>query len=317
MPAMAALLALAATAAIQQYATPTRIQPASAERAADEARRDNAATPAEREVVAAKVDRHSRLTVPVEIEGHGPFRFMVDTGAQRTVLSASLARQLGLRDGPQMRVVGIVQETRVPSARIDSLDLGRLSLADMQVPLLEGAHIGADGIIGTDTLQDQRVLLDFEGERIEVGDSDVLGGNKGYEIVVRARRQSGQLIMTSARIDGVPVAVVLDTGAQASVGNRALQAALGRRGAQFAPVLIESVTGHSLLAEVGAAKTLTVNEIVINNPVIAFTDTPAFRELGLERKPALFLGMREMSVFRRVAIDFAARRVLFDLPASL
>jgi hypothetical protein len=187
----------------------------------------------------------------------------------------------------------------------------------MQVPLLERADMGADGIIGTDTLQDQRVLLDFESEQIRVGEAQELGGNRGYEIVVRARRQSGQLIMTSARIDGISVAVVLDTGAETSIGNRALQAALGRKGSHFTPVMIESVTGHSVLAEVGAAKKLNIQDIAIHNPLLAYTDTPAFAELGLEAKPALFLGMREMRVFRRVAIDFATRRVMFDLPASL
>ena len=38
------------------------------------------------------------------------------------------------------------------------------------------------------------------------------------------------------------------------------------------------------------------------------------KEIGLADKPALFLGMREMRVFRRVAIDFPRKRVLFDLP---
>ena len=242
---------------------------------------------------------------------------MVDAGSQRTVLSTSLARKLGLRDGPQLRVIGMVEAASVPSAQVETLDLGQLGMADMLVPLLEDADMGADGIIGTDTLQDQRVLLDFDSEQIEVGDAASLGGNRGFEIVVRARRKSGQLIMTDARIDGISVAVVLDTGAQASIGNRALQRALGRRSNHFTPVTITSVTGHSVVAELGTAGELSVHDIAIRNPAIAFVDTIAFAELGLDKKPALFLGMRELRVFRRVAIDFAKRRVLFDLPRNL
>lgn len=311
MQCLAALLALSASMALQHPATASRIQASEPAKPAS-ATKDIASV--DDETIAARTDRQSRLTVPVHIEGHGPFRFIVDTGAQRTVLSRDLAERLALKQGPQLRVVGIVQEAQVPSAWVRDLDLGRLNLARMQVPLLEHAHMGADGIIGTDTLQDQRVLLDFDRKEIRIGDSDATGDNDDYEIVVRARRQSGQLIMTSARIDGIGVAVVIDTGAETSVGNRALQAALGRRGSRFTPVTVESVTGHTALAEVATAAGLTLNDVVITNPAIAFTDTPAFGELGLEARPALFLGMREMRVFRRVAIDFARKRVLFDLP---
>ena len=59
---------------------------------------------------------------------------------------------------------------------------------------------------------------------------------------------------------------------------------------------------------------IEAQQVFITNPAIAFTDTPAFKEIGLADKPALFLGMREMRVFRRVAIDFPRKRVLFDLP---
>jgi predicted aspartyl protease len=296
---------------VQQYATPTRIPVRASVEAAG---KEEDISPPEGETIGAKADRQFRLTVPVHVEGHGPFRFMIDTGAQRTVLSTGLARQLGLEAGPQIRVIGIVQDAQVPSARVGNLDLGPISLSRMQVPLLDRAHMGADGIIGTDTLQDQRVLLDFGRELMTLGDADADGGNAGYEIVVKARRESGQLIIANARLDGIHVAVVIDTGAETSVGNRALQAAMGRRGHGFTPVLVESVTGHSVLAEVGSAERLTMRDVVITNPAIAFTDTPAFDEIGLADKPALFLGMREMRVFRRVAIDFPRKRVLFDLP---
>ena len=39
-------------------------------------------------------ERYERVTVPVTIKGQGPFRFMVDTGAQATVVSSALAARL-------------------------------------------------------------------------------------------------------------------------------------------------------------------------------------------------------------------------------
>ncbi|HEU0284619.1 MAG TPA: aspartyl protease family protein, partial [Sphingomicrobium sp.] len=43
-----------------------------------------------------KGDGHDRMTVPVLVAGHGPYRFLIDTGADRTAISSDLARQLRL-----------------------------------------------------------------------------------------------------------------------------------------------------------------------------------------------------------------------------
>lgn len=268
------------------------------------------------DVVEAQADREARLTVPVTVDGKGPFRFLIDTGSERTVLSSALAGRLGLPEGPGARVVGVAGVEDVRTAHVGSIDLGSRRFTRLTAPLLERHHMGADGIVGTDSLQNQRVMLDFESDMIEIGDARSLGGNRGYEIVVRARQRSGQLIMTSARIDGVRVAVVLDTGAGTSVGNRALQRALRKRGSEATPVTLLSVTGQKVIADIGFASELDISDLTVTNLVIAFTDTPAFTRLRLDRKPALFLGMREMRLFRRVAIDFEKRSVLFDLPAQ-
>jgi predicted aspartyl protease len=313
MPGLAAFIALAATSTINQNATPTRIPPSVAVRHAI----DVIVTPesdATVETIQAKIDRETRLTVPVTIEGKGPYRFLIDTGSQNTVLSRTLATTLELEAGPRVRIIGIADELPTDSVRIDALDLGQMTLFGLRVPVLEERHMGAEGILGTDALQGRRVLLDFTRNRMEVGDTRALGGNSGYEIVVQARRRSGQLIMTDARIDGIRVDVVLDTGGGTSVGNRALQAALGRRGGPIQQVSLLSVTGQSVLADIGLARRLEIDAVNVTNLVIAFTDTPAFAALGLTRKPALFLGMREMRLFRRVAIDFQTRKLLFDIP---
>jgi len=124
---------------------------------------------------------------------------------------------------------------------------------------------------------------------------------------VRARRKSGQLIMTNALIDGVRTNVVIDTGASVSIANRALQRALRER--QAGQAQINSVTGQSLTADMGFASELLINDLNINNVLLAFADTPAFAELDLDKRPALFLGMRELRAFKRVA----TRKVMFDV----
>jgi predicted aspartyl protease len=266
-------------------------------------------------VVEGWSDAHARMTVNVLVHGSGPYRFLVDTGSQRTVVSTRLAQVLGLEAGPQARVVGIAATHRVATAHVETIAVGSRSFHDLTVPLLEGENIGADGILGTDSLQHERVLLDFTRNAIHLGDARENGGRRGFEIVVRARRKSGRLILTDAKIDGVHVDVVIDTGASGSVGNPALQRALAGR-KRLPPMLkgsLSSVTGHDLQVEIGVAGKLDLAGISVSNVIIAYANAPAFGELKLAKRPAIFLGMRELRVFKRVAIDFSTKKVLLDI----
>ncbi|MCJ2185446.1 retroviral-like aspartic protease family protein [Novosphingobium beihaiensis] len=268
--------------------------------------------PDDAETMQSEVDPHDRMTVNVALEGTGPYRFLIDTGSQRTVVSTALAGSLGLLPGPQVRIVSMAGEDHVGTAHVETLGFGRQELYGLVVPLLEDQHMGADGILGTDSLQDQRVLLDFTKNTIAIGGARELGGRRGYEIVVRARERSGRLIMTNAMIDGIRVDVIIDTGASTTVGNLALQQAMRKHTQGFAT--LSSVTGQELTAQIGIARRLEVRNLAIINVAIAYADAPAFRELGLRKRPAIFLGMRELRAFKRVAIDFSSHKILFDLP---
>ena len=50
------------------------------------------------EDVQFKNERDDRMTVPVQLSGVGPFRFLVDTGADRTAVSREVVGRLGLRE---------------------------------------------------------------------------------------------------------------------------------------------------------------------------------------------------------------------------
>jgi predicted aspartyl protease len=265
------------------------------------------------DVLAITTDRNLRMTIPVRIAEKGPFQFLIDTGAQNTVLSISLAGRLSLLPEKKARMVGVAGTREVDTVTIDQIDLGQRSFYSLLAPLLPGDDIGADGILGLDSLQGQRVQIDFRKGIIAVDDAKALGGNRGYEIVVTARRRSGQLIMTDAVVDGVKVNVVIDTGAEYSIGNRALQHALAKKHGQGTMVL-RSVTGQEITADLEVAKNLKINDMNFGNVMIAYADAPPFAVLGLAEKPALFLGMRDMRSLDRIAIDFSTRRIYFDLP---
>lgn len=268
------------------------------------------------ELVKTIDDRHNRMTVPVQIGTHGPFRFLIDTGSERTVLSRQIATAMSLPSAGNGIVVGVAGSQAVELVDVEEISLGKRTYYTLTAPLLEQQHIGADGIVGLDSLQDQRVLIDFPKDTIVIGDAASLGGSRGFEIVVNARRRSGQLIMTNALVDGVHTDIVIDTGSDSSIGNMALRNALTRR-RQAQQTVLYSVTGQQLSADLIMASTIEVSGLQLHNTFLAFADSPAFHRLGLEKRPAMLLGMAQLRMFQRIAIDFAKRRILFDLPPEV
>ena len=274
-----------------------------------------AATAGAAEVIDLSAERYERMTVPVTIMGEGPFRFIVDTGAQATVISQTLADRLPLGERLGATLVGLNSQRPVEVTSIPELSLGSRTFAIQTAALVDPFHIGAaDGILGLDSLQRQRVLLDFRAGSIAVGDAEERG-NSGYDIVVRARRRLGQLIIARARIDGVRTAVIIDTGAQSSVGNPTLMRRLSRA-RSLGDTQMTDINGIESLGAVRIVRTLQIDRVQLANLPITFADSPTFHALGLDDEPALLLGMAELRLFNRVAIDFSTREVLFDLPAG-
>lgn len=269
------------------------------------------------EKILLEIERNQRLTVPVTIMGEGPFRFMIDTGAEATVLSRALADQLQLHDRSTVTLVGTASTREVESTIVPDVTLGRRAFTVLRAPVIDGRNIGeADGILGVDSLQDQRVLFDFTKREIAVAPARQLGGDKGFDIVVRARRKKGQLIIHDALVDGVRTRVIIDTGAQGSVGNMALARKL-KRAWLTEPASMTDINGVQTSGSVKIAERLSVGDAGINRVAITFTDSPTFDELGLGKRPAMILGMAELRLFKRVAIDFRTKRVLFEFPENV
>jgi predicted aspartyl protease len=268
------------------------------------------------EVLKMQPEAHDRLTVPVTISGMGPFHFVLDTGAQATVLSTALADRLMLNDRKPALLVGMASSKPVETTFVPDFALGSRTFPIRAAPLVAAENIGgADGILGIDSLQGQRVLLDFKHRRIAVADARDLGGNHGYEIIVTAERKLGELIITHAKVDGVRTAVLVDTGSENSIGNGALLARL-QHARDLGQAQMMDVNGASLNGPTRVGGSLKIGDASINNFSITFADAPTFHTLGLTDEPALILGMDELKLFNRVAIDFEQRRILFDLPAS-
>lgn len=266
------------------------------------------------DVISFVTDATDRMTVSVSIEGKGPYPFIVDTGSQRTVIAKELARQLRLGSGPVAEIHSMSGRQSVQTVIIPSLEVNARSVKDIRAPALATADIGAAGILGIDSLQSQRVLLDFKAGTMTIQPSTERTEKwDGETIVVRAKSRFGQLVLADASADGKKVWVIVDTGAQVSVGNEALRRKLfGRKSRkEIRRIELISVTGGSMPADYTTLEAMRLGGVTINNLPVAFADAHPFRKLGLTSRPALLLGMDALRLFDRVSVDFANRKVRF------
>lgn len=259
----------------------------------------------------------TRMTVPVTLSGTGPYRFLVDTGADRTAISRELAARLNLVPGAEAELHSVTGVSTVATATLPQLQLTRKPMKVIDAPVLDSANIGADGILGVDSLRSQRIMFDFKAQSMAIVPSATPDfRDEPGTIVIEARRKNGRLIVANAAANGHDVTVVLDTGSQICIGNSALRSELRGRNLvdPIETVQLESVTGEKLQGDYMFVKEVEIGGVTLRNLAVVFADAHTFRQLGLDNKPAILLGMNAIRAFKKVSIDFANRTFRIVLP---
>lgn len=255
----------------------------------------------------------SRMTIAVNVNGAGPYRFVVDSGADSSVVGARVARALALPLGTPVTVNGMTGSSRVARVLVDELGLGPVRVPNLELPVLEERHLGGDGMLGIDALAEERLMMDFEKRLITVEDASKPAPRMHGEIVVTARRRRGQLILTQAKANGLAIDAVIDTGTEITIGNMALRDQIIRRGGKTEKIEVTGVTGVTVLLDLARVREIRLGSVILRDVPIAFADVPPFEVFGLSKQPSLLLGTDLMENFRRISLDFRARRVRFQL----
>lgn len=264
-----------------------------------------------------KKDDEDRMVVPVKLSGAGPYYFLVDTGADRTAVSRELADKLKLQTGDGAELHTITGVSQVRTAKVNEVEFAERPQRSVDAAVLEGAYMGADGIVGVDLLRSERVQFDFEKQTMSIVPSAAPDfRNEPGTIVIEARRKNGRLIVTDAVANGEHVVVILDTGSDLCLGNQALRNKLLGKNVADADhaVELESVTGARISGDYTVVRKLTIADVDLSNVAVVFADAHTFHQLGLDKKPALLLGMNALRAFKKVSIDFATRKFRVVLP---
>jgi predicted aspartyl protease len=256
-------------------------------------------------------DRQGRIIAPVMIDGKGPFRFLVDTGANGSMVTPALVQALGLApvEVTNERVEGVTGTERLPWAPIKSLRIGdivkrNLRLAIGDSPVLDGL----DGILGLAGFGAVRVVVDFHHNRVII-DRSSAGALPGF-LDIQAQRTPGGLLVIPARVGDVPVAAVIDTGAAVTLGNSALRQALMRDAAAKADSAeIFGVTRQTSKGGISASPAIFLGPAAIAHLAIVYSDIPIFKIWHLDSRPALIIGMNVLGAVDALALDYRRARV--------
>jgi len=103
-----------------------------------------------------------RIMVDVRINGAASVRLVLDTGADRTIITPRALRSAGVsltKPVATGQIVGVTGGDRLPFVIVDSLDVGDARLVQMPVGVYEIAE-AADGLLGRDFLDRFHVTID-------------------------------------------------------------------------------------------------------------------------------------------------------------
>jgi predicted aspartyl protease len=272
--------------------------------------------------IAAATDVASHLMVAVRIDGNGPYHFVVDTGADRTVLATEVADELGLFHGAKVKLDGVVRSVFADTVSIRTLSFGSITRRHLVVPTLSRSLLDADGYLGLDFLDGHRVTFDFKNHVLQVSEPRAkfsASWARENEARIPASGSSGHLQALDCTVDGIPATAFIDSGAEVSAANAPLLAALARRNPTFGEIgtirLID-ITGGEILGKVAMVNKiqLTAALTFIDCPLV-IADFLVFDVWGLRQRPALLIGMNLLRQFGRVSIDYGLKELRFDLAA--
>jgi hypothetical protein len=262
--------------------------------------------PEPRYVAPTTRDRIGRIWAPVLINGEGPFRLVLDTGASRSAILPRVAEALKLPiavDSIQLR--GVTGSAITSSISVDTLEVGDLILQGATMPIVEDVFGGADGVLGAEGLADKRIIIDFRRDRITILYSRRQESPPGF-LALPFTFEENRGMRIPVVIAGVRVVGVIDTGAQVTVGNLALREALARRRREATPeeASIIGVTQDIQQADKARIPSFFAGDLLVRNAYIMFSDLHIFGHWELAAEPAVLIGMDILGVLDTLIIDY-------------
>jgi hypothetical protein len=260
-----------------------------------------------RYVAPTRRDEIGRIWAPVMINGQGPFRLVLDTGASHSAITALVALALGIPTdrSPPVILRGVTGSATVPTIRVDTLSVGDLAVDQTILPIVPDALGGAEGILGSEGLTGKRIFIDFRHDKIAITYSKNERAAAGF-VNVPFHSLRGSLVVVDAYIGSVRVKAIIDTGGQVTIANIALKDALSRVN-DFQRGKIDSIEGATKQIEQGELRetpAIQLGGIQIHDSGVTFGDLYIFKQWKLLHEPAILIGMDSLGLLDTMIIDY-------------
>lgn len=272
-----------------------------------------------RYVAPTRKDRIGRIWAPVTVNGQGPFRLALATGASHSALTPRLAEALQIPIDPAQSIMlrGATGSVPVPVVPVESLEIGDLLIEPRRLAVIPDALGGADGVLGMDELANMRIHIDFRRDRITIMRSKNQRAPGQFE-TIPVKFLRGRLLVVDAFLGGVPVKAIIDTGGQTTLGNAALRQALAERRKQgIQEGKLDQVFGATLDMQVGTrleTPTLRLGTIMVRNPPMTFADFEIFKHWKLTEEPTMLVGMDVLGLLDAMIIDYRRKELQVRVP---
>jgi len=268
--------------------------------------------PEPRYVAPTMRDQIGRIWAPVRINGRGPFRLVLDTGASGSGVTAMVALALGLSttDSPPVLLRGVTGEATVPTIRVDTLSVGDIAVDSPLLPIVPDALGGAQGVLGSEGLKNKRIFIDFRHDKIVNTYSRDERSPRGF-YTVPFHLVHGQLIVIDAMVGSVRTHAIVDTGGQSTIGNLALRAALNERSFNYhgKPDRIVGATLAEQAGELVGAPAIAMGPIQMRDAGVTFADIYIFKYWKMLNEPALMIGMDALGTLDTLIIDYRRKEL--------
>jgi predicted aspartyl protease len=281
------------------------------------------AVPARATVVAEmpyRVGADARVATDVFINGKGPFRFLLDTAASRSMMFEHLRAQLGLGStgGVPLVVYGMQNVGTAMPVKAEELRLSSETIRNLAMGVLPDESGPADGLLGMDALSNYLVVLDRPGLRMKLLSPDVAEDApfRSWPYLSLTRRTvndtAASLWLMRANVSGLSVTSLLDMGSGMTILNWDAAEQLGLKRTSFpsdgVPQKLRDALGTVEPVVFVKGMTIWLGGRVFTDQTVLVANINVFRYFHLDRGPAAIMGSGLLKD-NSLAFDFARQRL--------
>ena len=256
-------------------------------------------------------------TVPVSLEGHGVFSFVLDTGAEGSAVyeAWATAQQLSPLPGRE-KLVGQTGSAELPMVTLPPLTMGTITTGPISAvvlpPRVDG--VALPGIVGLDVFGNSILDFDFPGRRVGLLDIGTRLSELADKPFLTATRTSGDLLTVNIRLNDTDAVAVIDTGARKTRINWVLGYKLGMSPDSLsAGDIVQGGTNTPLETGTAIIRHIDIGSRQLSYAPVLVADLPVFEVFGVDEQPAVILGLDWLEELRMV-INFPEQKVWFLAP---